>query len=338
MRFPTTKRSGFTLVELLVVITIIGILIALLLPAVQAAREAARRGQCVNNLKQLALALHNYEQAFQVFPRYNQLPAVSGGAATYAYPVHIKLLPYIEQEALYDRIKTASRNFYLDAGADAIVAASPLPAFLCPSDRAFPSTTVKGSCNYPVCAGSNIAWDIDASRQNGVFCFRDETKIAWIEDGTSNTIMLGEHLTGDNDNTVYRAETDVVNGVPWPSGYNQSTHQGPITADQVNTYGQSCDANRASHQSVMAYRWSRGAPAYTVFTTLAPPNWKWPSCAVNSGSWGDSRGVYPPRSRHPGGVNLALADGAVKFVSETIDLATFQGLGSKNGKESASLP
>ncbi len=227
----------------------------------------------------------------------------------------------------------------MDAGADTIIAATPLPAYLCPSDLEFPSSTVKGSCNYPVCAGSNIAWDITPiARQNGGFCFLDETRMAAIIDGTSNTIMLAEHRTGDNDNARYRRETDVVNGIAWPSAYYQSTQQGPITAAQIAAYGQSCDAGSSSQQSVMAYRWSRGAPAYTVFNTLAPPNWEYPSCAVNSGSWGNSRGVYPARSLHPGGVNHAMADASVRFVSQTIDIPTYQGLGSRDGGETVSLP
>ena len=219
MRFQRTKSSssGFTLVELLVVIAIIGILIALLLPAVQAAREAARRSQCTNNLKQFGLALHNYHDSFKTFPRYNHLGAVSGASSFYSYTVHIKILPYIEQQAMYDEIRTVSNNFYYETNSqtDNYTADKRIPGFVCPSDQIFPDPTRIGNTNYPVCAGSNIGWDIAVARQNGVFRMRTETNFAAILDGTSNTIMLAEQTTGDNDSGSYRHTSDIVRGLSW---------------------------------------------------------------------------------------------------------------------------
>jgi prepilin-type N-terminal cleavage/methylation domain-containing protein/prepilin-type processing-associated H-X9-DG protein len=332
------KRYGFTLVELLVVIAIIGILIALLLPAVQAAREAARRAQCTNNLKQMALALHNYHDSYNIFPRYNQVAAI-GTHAGYAYSVHVKLLLYIEQQPLYEKIRTTSKNFYENCSPniDTIAKSSPVAGYTCPSDMPYPDFL--GNCNYPVSAGSNIAWGIDPARQNGVFRFHDETTMASITDGTSNTIMVGEHLTGDADSNAYRPTTDVVAGLKW-TGNNQSTSQGPITAAAIEKAGKECHDNPSPHSPTSGARYVRGLNSYTVFNTLAPPNWKYPSCmtATDGSAAGSSSGIYAARSRHPGGVNFALADASVRFISETIDLATYHALGSRNDGEAVSLP
>ena len=339
MRRRKTGDGGFTLVELLVVIAIIGILIALLLPAVQAAREAARRSQCTNNLKQFALALHNYHDTYKTFPAYRQKAGSTAAADFQGYGVHVRILPFIEQQPLYDQLKTASQDFYqpVSTTVDGIVARTPLSAFTCPSDEPFPSTTVRGSSNYAVCAGPNIGWTIALNRQNGVFRMDLPVAIASIQDGTSNTIMLGEHLTGDGDDTSYRAETDLVRSRPWTA--NESTQQGPITQAQLDAYGSGCAAGSSNHTSYMGYRWGRPVFIYTVFNTVAPPNWQYPDCMpCGTCGAGDSTGIFPARSRHPGGVVHGLADASVTFISETIDLQLYHGLGSRNGKESVSPP
>lgn len=338
MKTVRSKR-GFTLVELLVVIAIIGVLVGLLLPAVQAAREAARRMQCTNNLKQLALALHNYHDTYQTFPRYSQIPGANSSISMYSYSVHPKILPYIEQSALYERIKTSSRDFYVAAGADSATQSAPVPAFVCPSDLPYPLAGRSGYCNYPVSAGSNLGWNLSpSSRHNGVFQPEAETDMAAILDGTSNTIMLAEQLTGDNDNTSYRRETDVVRGLSW-SG-NESTQQGPITQAQIDAAGAACDASPSNHSSVSGSRYSRGIFIYTVFNTVATPNWKYPSCftSTSTGAHGSSRGIYPARSRHTGGVNHALADASVRFLTDSTQLEIYHALGSRNGGEAVSPP
>ncbi|WP_449289961.1 DUF1559 family PulG-like putative transporter [Novipirellula galeiformis] len=330
---------GFTLVELLVVIAIIGVLVGLLLPAVQAAREAARRMQCSNNLKQLGLAAHNYHDTFQAFPPYRQKAGNPSALDFQGYGPLISLLPFIEQQALYDQIKTVSRDFYLPISptVDNVVANTPLAAFSCPSNLPFPSASVRGSSSYSVSAGSNIGWTIDESRRNGVFGMDIPTKFAMITDGTSNTIMLGEHLTGDGDDGTYRQKTDLVRAQPWTA--NESTQQGPITDAQLEAYGQACAAGSNNHTSYYGYRWGRPVFIYTVFNTVAPPNWKHPSCmpCTTCGA-GDSKGVFPARSRHPGGVHHVLADASVRFVTETINLQLYHGLGSRNGSEVVTLP
>jgi len=328
------RPSGFTLVELLVVIAIIGVLIALLLPAVQMAREAARRMSCTNNQKQLGLALHNYHDTFLSFPRYNQMATASGASSSYATGPHVKLLPFIEQSAVYEQIKTATQNFYQNVtNSESLVQNNRISGFVCPSDSVFPDSNRQGNCNYPLCAGTNLGWDVAESRQNGVFCRWKETDFAAITDGTTNTIVVGEHLTGDADDTLYRVQSDVVRGLSWSA--NESSSQGPISQATLDTAGVSCDNNKSNHSSYAALRWTRGTFEYVMFNTMATPNWKYPSCmtSTNTGNHGSSKGIYVARSRHPGGVNFTLADGSVRFLTETIDLDTYHAMGSRDGGE-----
>jgi hypothetical protein len=322
-------------------------LIALLLPAVQAAREAARRAHCTNNLKQLGLALHNYHDSFRCFPPYSMAgKSMSSLYNLTNYSALLAILPYIEQKSLYDQVKTASSSFYYPtdnkvSGAartsNQIAENTPVSAFACPSDKDFPSGDIavsRGTSNYGVCAGSNVGWGLDVSHQNGVFRTTVETTMAAITDGTSNTIMVGEFLHGDNT-TAYTRESDVV-ARSWPSGLNESTHQGAVPQSAIDDYGKGCNDSPGSHTSAAGYRWVNGSFYYTVFNTLAPPNWKYPACSV-SASFGAARGVYPARSRHPGGVNHAIADASVRFISDTVDLQTYQGLGSRDGGEVVSF-
>jgi hypothetical protein len=214
----------------------------------------------------------------------------------------------------------------------------PLSAFNCPSDVAFPSGDIavsKGTSNYGVCAGSNLGWSIADNLQNGVFRATLETSMAAITDGTSNTIMLGEFLHGDNS-SAYTLESDVV-ARPWTGGTTLlSTRQGPISQATIDGYGADCDENHGSTTSAAGYRWVNGTFYYTVFNTLAPPNWKYPACSETA-SWGANRGVYPARSRHPGGANHGVADASVRFISDTIELQVYHGLGSRDGGEVVSF-
>jgi hypothetical protein len=148
-----------------------------------------------------------------------------------------------------------------------------------------------------------------------------------VQDGTSNSIAFGEHLIGDNNGTSYRAG-DVVRGI---------TYAGPVTKPtqaDLTTYGTACQAGTGNHHSHGGREWAIGMPAQTLFNTAAPPNWKFPTCQPCMGcGWMDSQGMFPARSRHVGGVQITLADGSSRFVSENIDLATWQNLGSIRGGE-----
>jgi prepilin-type N-terminal cleavage/methylation domain-containing protein len=342
MKRSDSFHRGFTLVELLVVIAIIGILIALLLPAVQAAREAARRSQCTNNLKQIGLALHNYHDTFNTFPRYG-MPPGPGTNYWWGYSVHLRILPFVEQRPLYESIKSVSQNFCLSSQDStlpvrAVVIGARVDAYICPSSVAYADANYKGYCNYPVNSGAGIGW---GNTDNGVFQRARETAMRDITDGTSNTIMVGEQVTGDGNNSVFHADSDVVDAQTWPHP-NKSTTEGPITQAQLEQYGQTCLAAgpaASGHTSTMGQSWTWPVYFYTVFNTLAPPNWKYPNCMQCDGcSAGDNPGVHPARSKHPGGANHCMADASVRFISETIDLTTYQGLGSRNGGETVQVP
>ncbi len=333
------KSSGFTLVELLVVIAIIGVLVALLLPAVQQAREAARRMSCTNQLKQLALSMHNYHDTFNIMPPYAMQhgPADARHSHWESYSGWTMILPFIEQGAMYDQIKSVSRDFYLrnsDGAVHPTHRLSPIQAFRCPSDKDFPNTSLRANSNYLMSAGSNLGWNVDRGERNGFFMRDFGTRFADITDGMSNTIMMGEGLIGDNSSSGFDIKTDVVRGQSW-SGAHRSTINGPITQADLDQYGQACESGSGDHSSTAGSEWIRGAMTMVAFNTLAPPNWKYPSC-MSCGVCGspDSQGIFPARSRHPGGAQHAMGDGSVRLINDTVDLLVYQGQGSRNGGES----
>ncbi len=338
------RKRGFTLVELLVVIAIIGILIALLLPAVQAAREAARRSQCVNNIKQIVLGFHNYHDVHKTFPRHAYTNTTAGENGSWqGQSAFTMLLPFIEQQAVYDQVNF-NRAFHVDPNAT-LFRTTHIKGYACPSDGTYPDQNVRGYINYKVSAGSVQGW-AHSTQQKGPFRIDRETAIGEMRDGTSNTIMVGEQLIGDNDGSQY-VPGDVVRPVAWTGNADGSGWPNPTVGDfikptqaNLETYGQACNAAKATHHSHSGQNW--GDPmcySGTVFNTVAPPNWKWPSCQPCTwcGS-GDTPGVFPARSYHPGGANHGLCDGSVTFFSETIDLNTYQALGSPAGGEAVAAP
>lgn len=340
------KRDGFTLVELLVVIAIIGILIALLLPAVQAAREAARRSQCTNNLKQLGLAMHNYHDVHKCFPA----AVYKNGQGDFwrGYSSFVQILPFIEQQAVYDQVKSISNNFYVHWDPDTPlrdIRATSIAAFQCPSDSKFPSAGggwANGpGCNYGVSTGSTPRWS-DWRNQNGMFrCKNDgnahaEVKMSDVRDGTTNTLLASEHLTGDNDDgrlmNGNSSETRIGTGFPGGAGNANATQA------QLESWGAACEGT-TTHNSENGCQWIAPEPTQTTLNTVAPPNWKYPNCQTSgSGFAADRDGLYVPRSRHPGGANCVLGDASVRFVTETIDLQTWQWLGNRDDGNPITLP
>jgi prepilin-type N-terminal cleavage/methylation domain-containing protein/prepilin-type processing-associated H-X9-DG protein len=316
-------RRGFTLVELLVVIAIIGILVGLLLPAVQAAREAARRMQCSNNLKQLGLALHNYESSFKVFPL-GVLQTNLG--AEFGFPrltwgIHV--YPFIEQTAIYNQFSFSMgvhNTMYLhpnnSAGPNSLTAIVP-PTMLCPSDGTGstvyahpgiqPHTTAKG--NYGAFFGNlnkGATRTQSAGNLPAAFGYRRVT-FGSISDGTSNSMAFGEQLRGaTSDPTV------TMRGSYWydfPGGAWIFTFVGPNSPVPDSLRASSCPV--AERQPL-------------INQPCVPVNGALESVAS--------------RSRHTGGVQVALCDGSVHFISSSIGLAIWQGLGSISGGEVVALP
>ena len=309
MSLDLYKRKAFTLVELLVVIAIIGILIALLLPAVQAAREAARRAQCTNNAKQIALAMHNYHDSYKMFPiNYGGNQQYNLNATGHSWMTGI--LPYVELQSLYDQI-----DFGLPLGdinnrnVNTTAAQTVVPAFLCPSDSNDEglmsglrnvTNTPWGITNYKACAGGNWAWGDNPTcrfrwpaarwpndwngldRGNGIICRnsdnqrRNYARFAEITDGTSNTFAVGE-------------------AVPkW------CTHTG--------------------------WYWFNGCTATCGIPLNYEPNVVRSGARTMETNWDDWGNNYSFMSRHPGGGNFGLCDGSVTFVSDTIDITTYRHL------------
>ena len=369
------RRSGFTLVELLVVIAIIGILVGLLLPAVQAAREAARRMSCGNNLKQSGLALHNYESTYKRFPAHMMgsgnmfTGAASGtiGGQRGVYSGWHALLPYAEQGPRYDALETAQIVPWADNPAgNFLLIAQPLPFLQCPSDNGEldPSRPQRTNTlsSYAFCAGDNYASSqVAAGERNngplaiqkqpinnrGIFGRYNYPKLATITDGTSNTIALGERqrpVSLQNIGSVTAAVGTVASFQP--------------IVCRATTVGKNyIDVSLVpTGDNAVGYRGFGGNAYFAAFTTILPPNSASCLFAEGSISYHHTNGIWTPGSEHTGGAQFAMADGSVRFISQTIDTGnlatvapaanggglspygTWGALGTKSGSEVATVP
>lgn len=319
------ERPGFTLVELLVVIAIIGILVGLLLPAVQAAREAARRMQCSNNLKQQGLALHNYASAYKYFPARKGGTFWDGSNGNtgnrYRLSGHIALLPYIEQTNMYNQIQAGDATAGIaPGGPQAWGGWAPWnisPSYLkCPSDPGPLQTNRDNS--YAFSTGDSVYAVRDSNKVRGLFATRIYRSFGSISDGTSNTIAMSELLcsrpapNGAQPGIATQARVyKHTAGYVLVPGLSQSPALcRAVTDGQYFIAGQTFWGRRGIN-------WTDGQPSYNGFATVLPPNG--PGCA-DRGTWGDQNDIIcPPASQHTGGVNVALADGSVRFISNNID-------------------
>ncbi len=324
-------RPGFTLIELLVVIAIIAVLIALLLPAVQQAREAARRSACKNNLKQLALAMHNHHDTYTMFPRnYRQV----GGNAWEALSANYFLLPYIDQGPLFNQGVTNLTNWGWTYGTLMNVK---LSVFLCPSTNLAPGRGQNPSgwdgpgTNYAWSTGSSVETVWAGSRFNGAIAYQVDRKIADVTDGLTNVIFAAEILSGSNQiggAGLYPYDIFYAGNGAFTSIVDRNF---PTTAE-LNAIGTIAKNSPTGFKSNNGTMWGWYAAAQSTFNTSATPNWSWPSaggdcCPGGAHDWGF--GIIPPRSRHSGGVHVALGDGSVRFISDNIDTLTFQRLGHR---------
>jgi prepilin-type N-terminal cleavage/methylation domain-containing protein/prepilin-type processing-associated H-X9-DG protein len=344
------RKIGFTLVELLVVIAIIGILIALLLPAVQAAREAARRSSCTNHIKQIALGLHNYMSAHNTlmaasYPiwsiaarcRYPSNPSQTccfpSTCQRYGPSPFVDILPFIEQQSVFERWDFFCAWQPSDSNA-ALTNASRIDTFVCPSDR---RALNYAQGNYAFSIGPNLGWatTADPRYSNGLFRWRQETTVADVLDGLSNTLMLSERLIGDEDNGK-NSNTDRIPGEPLPSGF---PYWFPTQA-QVDAWGYQATVTnngwaKQNSRGGCNEIWSSGL---NFFNECVGPNWKYPEVQTYGCGLSVGEGIRSPRSRHPGGVNVALGDASVRFMGDGVDLLTWQYLGARADGQSFVMP
>ncbi len=333
-------RAGLTLAELMVCAGILGLLFALILPAVQSAREAARKVQCQSNLRQIGVALHGFESARQAFPTGgDMLLDGSGGQWPRSHAPQLYLLPYLDQGDLFasvDLLSISERTVPIFPGVnDANEAAmqTSIPIYRCPSDSgAFPGCRNNYRANIGVTAfprGANVVRTPALPGEGAFAPVNRGLRPQHFRDGMSNTVGFSEKLGGGGDSQRFAPGRDFffLDAVANPSViYNSPSCE--------SLYVEACaslvDPN-PPHQADTGAFWFYGGLPDTWYNHVLTPNHPIPDCGVGGGMF--TTGVMPARSLHSGGVNCLMMDGAVRFVSDSIDAAIWQAAGTRNGQE-----
>jgi prepilin-type N-terminal cleavage/methylation domain-containing protein/prepilin-type processing-associated H-X9-DG protein len=364
-----TRRRGFTLIELLVVIAIIAVLIALLLPAVQAAREAARRIQCINNLKQIGLAMHNYHQTNDVFPMgaskncNSDPPSNCPGYADWrGWGPLATSLPFVEQQALYNAINYSFAEQLHDTVNQPMNNTAVLTivrAYLCPSD---PYVGQQNINSYYACYGTTSEWptgpnngsgnlqNADGNGSTGMFAVWLSYGIRDATDGTSNTVLFSEALAGDS-----KGNESAPRGAGSGSPGSKYRGNGVVIPNSPSYYLDDFTASPAASQAFLAglaacstefnnptstnitshrgYMWASASQG-SIFNVGQTPNdnqYNFNVCRPQCSAGCSDNGSISLRasSAHPGGVNAVFADGSVKFIKDSISRPTWWSLGTR---------
>jgi prepilin-type N-terminal cleavage/methylation domain-containing protein/prepilin-type processing-associated H-X9-DG protein len=354
------RRRGFTLVELLVVIAIIGVLVALLLPAVQAAREAARRTQCINNLRQFALAAHNFEDTLKTLPPRVHTKVINGTRYSSGATPQVMMLPFMEGKNKFDSFDLnydtnsdaqidggATGTIPVKTGANAQARLTDLKVFLCPSDPSSARTFNAARMNYMGSLGGSAAMS-GGTNLDGVFAMPLVAgaellgrRLGEVTDGTSNTAIFAEVKRGtypgggpSTPATTFDHTTNNVGG----------TYSGTTLTDG-RTVAECLTGSSTSKIHYVGQQYYRGQIAQTwAYTHTLPVNWNKqlsngsPQQKYICGASGFTQIHQPAASYHPGGANIGLADGSTRFVTESTDFVIWQGAGSMANGEATQLP
>jgi prepilin-type N-terminal cleavage/methylation domain-containing protein/prepilin-type processing-associated H-X9-DG protein len=342
------RSAAFTLVELLVVIAIIGVLVALLLPAIQSARESARRTQCLNNLKQLGVALHNYVSAKQHFPPGSVAKTYAGEPSHpqtfYRWSSLAHLLPHMENSAVRDLLDISLPLYMPDAGypiaeKNKAGVAQVLAEFLCPSDVGQPVKQDWGPTNYVACAG-NGAGGGTPFNTNGVFYVNSETTFAKIGDGSSHTAAMAESLLGED--TPLDAMSGFGSATPERS-YKFSLGFSAISdlTDARCNGSSNFNSTIGNGNDPRGFAWCSGEYRCALYNHYYSPNASEYDCITSvtvdpsippkrlyaAYGWRTARGA------HPGGVNVLLADGSVQFTANNVDPPVWRSLSTRDTQD-----
>ncbi|WP_165065706.1 DUF1559 domain-containing protein [Paludisphaera rhizosphaerae] len=332
------SRTGFTLIEVLVVVFIIAVLLALLLPAIQSARAGARRLQCTSNLKQLGLAIHNYEQSWGVLPPPILLLAAGSKntPVTKGWSAHSRLLPYMEAGALYN---TLNYNASYEDAPNTTTAGVNVTIFMCPGDSNWGHVATSGlsafsmfpsaaPSNYAACTGDWYVWGgLGMSPNRSAFTPNQSRRLSEFQDGTSSTLLMSEVLTQQFQLTECGSGLAALSPADVPGTDVPAPQRAIVRGESTCTpwvFGHSF--------------WVAGGVDQTGFTTAEPPNYKLTSQLspgqeldmISTREWlgGPTYGAVVARSRHNGGVNSLMGDGSVRFIKETINSGVWRAIGT----------